>query len=101
MSRGDEIRAQAERIKQAQQQGSEEHRPARRSAPPVRTAPVRRTVDLSPAHHAELVVWCTETARQLGLARVTGQDVLRALVARVLTDETLARKIRADLAERQ
>jgi hypothetical protein len=36
---------------------------------------------------------------ELGAARVTGQDVLRALVARLLTDETLARTIRSDLAD--
>lgn len=66
-----------------------------------RTTPVRRTVDLPPAHHEQLTVWCAETARQIGQARVTSQAVLRALVARVLTDETLARKIRADLSEGQ
>lgn len=31
-------------------------------------------------------------------ARVTGQDVIRALVARLLVDQTLARRIRADLS---
>lgn len=64
-----------------------------------RSRPVRRTVDLSPTHHRKLADWCSETAVELGVARVTGQDVLRSLVARLLTDETLARKIRADLAE--
>jgi hypothetical protein len=60
---------------------------------------VRRSVDLSPTHHAKLTEWCNETAVQLDTARVTGRDVLRALVRRLLTDETLAREIRADLAD--
>lgn len=60
---------------------------------------VRRGVDLSPTHHAALTEWCNETAVQLGTARVTGQDVLRALVRRLLTDETLTREIRADLSD--
>jgi hypothetical protein len=58
---------------------------------------VRRTVDLSWQLHGQLTAWCSETAQQLGVARVTGQDVFRTLVARLLTDETLARKIRQDL----
>jgi hypothetical protein len=31
------------------------------------------------------------------VTRVTGQDVIRALVARLLADQTLARRIRADI----
>lgn len=54
---------------------------------------------MSPTHHAKLTAFCSEAAVALGAARITGQDVLRALVARLLTDETLARKIRADLAD--
>ncbi|MGH3787608.1 MAG: hypothetical protein ACRDRG_13900 [Pseudonocardiaceae bacterium] len=63
-----------------------------------RTKPVRRSVDLSPTYHTQLTQWCAETADLIGTARVTGQDVIRALVARLLMDETLARKIRADLS---
>lgn len=63
-----------------------------------RTKPVRRSVDLSPTYHIKLTQWCAETADAIGTARVTGQDVIRALVARLLMDETLARKIRADLS---
>jgi hypothetical protein len=63
-----------------------------------RTKPVRRSVDLSPAYHIKLTQWCAETADAIGTARVTGQDVIRALVARLLMDEGLARKIRADLS---
>ena len=63
-----------------------------------RTKPVRRSVDLSPTYHAELTQWCAETANIIGTARVTGQDVIRALVARLLMDESLARGIREDLS---
>jgi hypothetical protein len=64
----------------------------------VRTKPVRRSVDLSPAYHAELTAWCARTAEEIGATRVTGQDVIRALVARLLMDENLSRRIRADLS---
>lgn len=87
-----------------------QHRPADHSAEQHRTAtergsaatasgrtkPVRRSVDLSPNYHARLTEWCAETADEIG-ARVTGQAVIRALVARLLMDENLARRIRADL----
>ena len=63
-----------------------------------RTKPVRRSVDLSPAYHVKLTQWCAETADVIGTARVTGQDVIRALVARLLMDESLARRIRDDLS---
>jgi hypothetical protein len=63
----------------------------------VRTKPVRRSVDLSPTHHAMLLEWCAKAADELGVTRVTGQDVIRALVARLLMDQALARRIRADL----
>jgi hypothetical protein len=58
---------------------------------------VRRTVDLSPIEHRQLAVWCAEAAAELGRARVTGQDVLRALVVELLADDALARRIREGL----
>ncbi len=64
----------------------------------ARTKPVRRSVDLSPTYHVRLTQWCAETADLIGAPRVTGQDVIRALVARLLMDEALARRIRADLS---
>lgn len=63
-----------------------------------RTKPVRRSVDLSPTYHAQLTQWCAEAAEIIGTPRVTGQDVIRALVARLLMDESLARRIRDDLS---
>ncbi len=64
----------------------------------ARTKPVRRSVDLSPAYHIRLTQWCVEAADLIGAPRVTGQDVIRALVARLLMDESLARRIRDDLS---
>ncbi len=79
----------------------EQHRSAAErslaAAPSGRTKPVRRSVDLSPSYHTRLTEWCAETADEIG-ARVTGQAVIRALVARLLMDENLARRIRADLS---
>ena len=91
MSRADEIRSQAAKVRQVH---TEPPAPVR---PTVRTARVRRTVDLPPVRHQRLAEWCNESAVELGMARLTGQDVLAALVARLLTDETLARKIHEDL----
>lgn len=110
MSRADEIRARSQRFTAAattepttttaltevpRPDDDPTARPLRR---PPRTEPVRSTVDLPPAHHRKLNEWADETAWQLGRKRITRQAVLSALVARLLTDETLARKITADLA---
>ena len=56
----------------------------------VREKDVRRTVDLSPAQHRRLDVWQREAADQLGYARVTGQEVLSALVDLLLDDADVA-----------
>jgi hypothetical protein len=62
---------------------------------PPRVRDVRRTVDLSPTEHRQLAVWLNEAAAELSRARVTGQDVLRALVVELLTNDELSRRIRA------
>ena len=80
----------------AERRGRVDKPPVRRTES-VRTKPVRRSVDLSPSHHASLTRWCADTAAEIGVTRVTGQDVIRALVARLLADQTLARRIRADI----
>jgi hypothetical protein len=72
-----------------------------RSQPIVRQKTVRRTVDLSPTAHRGLDSWQRATADHLGLARVTGQDVLAALVDRLLADSELGDQIVQTIAERR
>jgi hypothetical protein len=50
----------------------------------------RRTVDLPPATHRALDIWQREAADHLGLARVTGQEVLTALIDQLLNDPKLS-----------
>ncbi len=59
----------------------------------TRSAKTRRTVDLSPAQHRALDIWQREAADRLGLARVTGQEVLAALVDQLLSDPKLSAQI--------
>lgn len=61
----------------------------------MRQKNVRRTVDLSPTTHRSLDNFQRDAAGRLGLARVTGQDVLSALVDRLLADSELAEQITA------
>jgi len=61
--------------------------------------PVRLTLDLSPDRHADLVRWCLDAAPAVGTPRVPGQQVLRALLTRLLTDDQLSRQIIADLRD--
>lgn len=103
MSRAEELRAKAQRLKQRQSSDDVERTEDDREralAPTVakpQVKPIRSTVDLPPTRHAALKAWCGETAVEIGRSRVTTQDVMRALVDRLLTDETLARTIRNDL----
>lgn len=71
--------------------------PLRPSVSRPTAKPVRSTIDLAPHKHASLKAWCGETALMIGRSRVTTQDIVSTLVSRLLTDETLARKIREDL----
>ena len=57
------------------------------------TRRTRRTVDLSPAQHRALDVWQREAADRIGRARVTGQEVLSALVDRLLSDPGLSAEV--------
>lgn len=98
--KADEIAAKAARMSARRSAAPEEQatRP-RPTAAPVRVKPVRRTVDLAPEQHKGLSRWCDEAAEDLGVTRVTGQDVLTHLVARLLVDEQLGREVREDLAD--
>ena len=53
----------------------------------------RRTVDLPAATHRALDIWQREAADRLGVARVTGQEVLTALIDQLLGDPKLAAEI--------
>jgi hypothetical protein len=59
----------------------------------TRVTRTRRTVDLSSAQHRALDIWQRDAADRLGLARVTGQEVLVALVDQLLTDPKLSAQI--------
>ncbi|WP_155771470.1 ATPase [Mycobacterium asiaticum] len=61
--------------------------------PPARVQRTRRTVDLSPATHRALDIWQRDAADRLGLARVTGQDVITALIEQLLVDPNLSAQI--------
>ncbi|MDI5937932.1 MULTISPECIES: hypothetical protein [unclassified Micromonospora] len=102
MSKADELRAKAARV-------------AARTTPPARSAPtpapvehvptvaaplakpVRSTVDLAPDQHRRLADWLTTAAVELGRARLTKQEVMAALVRRLLVDDELAGAIKQDL----
>lgn len=66
----------------------------RRSA----THPIRSSVDLTPARHLALHQWQLDATLQLG-RKVGRQEVLAGLVQLLLTDETVSRRLRAQLDE--
>jgi hypothetical protein len=89
-----------EAAKAPQDQIEETDQSVDRSAPPSREPkPVRLTVDISPGRHAALQQWCLDAVPGVGRPRVAGQQVMRALLARLLTDERLSRAIIADLRD--
>jgi hypothetical protein len=69
----------------------------RQAAQQVRTRPVRLTVDVSPADHAALAHLALDAAAQLGLARVHGQEIVRALIHRMLNEPDLQTRVLADI----
>lgn len=96
----DRIKANAERLKRAAPPATATpHDPTLTPAPAaaapmtVRQKNVRRTVDLSPTAHRALDTWQRDAADRLGLARVTGQDVIAALVDQLLVDANLSELI--------
>ena len=118
-SAADKIRASAERARMqvaTQPQPGEEHEPVAAAPatrvqeekprkPAVRAVPViaprqkdiRKNVDLSPDQNDRLGDWQRAAARELGVARVTAQDVLVALVERLLADPDLSEQVKKDL----
>lgn len=71
------------------------------AAPPARNQRTRRTVDLPAATHRALDIWQREAADRLGVARVTGQEVLAALIDQLLVDPKLAAQITRAIRERR
>jgi hypothetical protein len=61
----------------------------------------RRTVDLSLATHRALDIWQRQAADYLGVARVTGQEVLTALIDQLLTDPKLSAQITRSVQTRR
>ncbi|MEB3984380.1 ATPase [Mycobacterium sp. 663a-19] len=80
-------------------------RPAPRSADPgdrpARMQRTRRTVDLPAATHRALDIWQREAADRIGVARVTGQEVLSALIDQLLADPKLAAQITRAIQHRR
>jgi hypothetical protein len=106
-SASDRIKAEAERFR-AHAAAATPRTPSVAAAPtePVaigrtRNPRTRRTVDLSPGQHRALDIWQREAADRLGLARVTGQEVLAALVDQLLSDPRLSAQITHTLQVRR
>lgn len=80
-----------------------EPRSSERSAgdQPARIQRTRRTVDLPAATHRALDIWQREAADRLGVARVTGQEVLTALIDQLLADPKLAAQIVRSIQDRR
>jgi hypothetical protein len=56
------------------------------------------TVDVAPADHAALGRLALDAAGTLGLARVHGQDIVRALIHRMLADPQLQHAVLQEIA---
>jgi hypothetical protein len=68
---------------------------------PSRGQRTRRTVDLSPATHRALDIWQREAADRLGYARVTGQEVISALIEQLLSDPRLSAELTRAIRDRR
>ena len=79
-------------------QASVEQRTSDQSGRGQRT---RRTVDLPASTHRALDIWQREAADRLGVARVTGQEVLTALIDQLLIDPKLAAQITRAIESRR
>lgn len=73
--------------------------PAAEQSPRARRT--RRTVDLPAATHRALDIWQRDAADRLGVARVTGQEVISALIDQLLADPKLTAQITRAIRERR
>lgn len=100
MSKAAETAQRFRAIQQRDQAAEVEPEPAPRKGPELASnKPVRQTVDISPARHVALAQWRMETAVQLGRTRLSAQEVLSSLIGVLLTDETVARRLRVFLED--
>lgn len=117
----DRIRANAERAQNAVKKVSEPvaQEPAELQQPVAPTEPqsrprvreqntvpplqrsVRKNVDLSPDQNDRLGDWQRAAARDLGLARVTAQEILVVLVERLLVDPSLSGQVKREVLSRR
>lgn len=67
----------------------------------TRNPKTRRTVDLAPAQHRALDIWQREAADRLGVARVSGQEVLTTLIDQLLNDPRLSAQITRTIQARR
>ncbi len=75
--------------------------PRPRDQQSARNQRTRRTVDLPASTHRALDIWQREAADRLGVARVTGQEVLTALIDQLLVDPKLAAQITRAIESRR
>lgn len=69
-----------------------------RAAP--RAKPVRVTTDLAPQSYRALLVYCSDMAEDLGLAKVPHVEVIRALVSELTANAELQATIRKAVTAR-
>lgn len=75
--------------------------PAQSGSHSGRTQRTRRTVDLPTRTHRALDSWQREAAERLGVARVTGQEVLTALIDQLLVDPRLSVQVTRVIQQRR
>src|SRR6201999_455568 len=95
--------AATERLTSVRPQQQSPQRMVRQPAPSQqgRTQRTRRTVDLPAGTHRALDIWQREAADRLGVARVTGQEVLTALIDQLLVDPKLTAEIIRAIKDRR
>ena len=70
------------------------------TVPPLQRS-VRKNVDLSPDQNDRLGDWQRAAARDLGVARVTAQEILVVLVERLLADPSLSSQVKREVLSRR
>lgn len=99
MSAADQIRANAARVgaKTSTRSGDTGDRAKKTAAAVGRTKPIGKTVNLDAALNRQIRDWQSQSADRLGVARVTFQDVVDALLRELVDNETLAARVQERL----